>query len=144
LLPVLRLASTRDDVTQSLRDALPISNRYEESDAGIPLTGYKKWLYAMSEKSIRMLVSDQLTDESQVHDTRNIKERVNRIAPFFDYDTDPYIVVRDDGTLVWMIDAYLKAERYPYSEAHQGNENYLRNSVKVTVDAYTGEVTFYV
>lgn len=120
------------------------TNRYEESDAGIPLTGYKKWLYAMSEKSIRMLVSDQLTDESQLHDTRNIKERVNRIAPFFDYDTDPYIVVRDDGTLVWMIDAYLKAERYPYSEAHQGNENYLRNSVKVTVDAYTGEVTFYV
>src|SRR5699024_1905780 len=48
------------------------------------------------------------------------------------------------GSLVWMIDAYLKAERYPYSEAHQGTENYLRNSVKVTVDAYTGEVTFYV
>src|SRR5699024_12334059 len=93
------------------------TNSYEESDAGIPLTGYKKCLYAISEKSIRMLVSDQLTDESQLHDTRNIKERVNRIAPFFDYDTDPYIVVRDDGTLVWMIDAYLKAERYPYSEA---------------------------
>ncbi|HLR59703.1 MAG TPA: UPF0182 family protein [Pseudogracilibacillus sp.] len=119
------------------------TNRYEE-EAGIPLTGYKKWLFAMSEKSIRMIVSDQLTKESQLHDTRNIKDRVNRIAPFFDYDTDPYIVVRDDGSLVWMIDAYLKAERYPYSEAHQGTENYLRNSVKVTVDAYTGEVTFYV
>src|SRR5699024_7186242 len=70
------------------------TNRYEESDAGIPLTGYKKWLYAMSEKSIRMLVSDQLTDESQLHDTRNIKERVNRIAPFFDYDTDCYMQQR--------------------------------------------------
>lgn len=119
------------------------SNRYE-AETGIPLTGYKKWLFAMSEKSIRMLVSDQLTEESQLHDTRNIKERIKRIAPFFDYDTDPYIVVRDDGSLVWIIDAYLKAERYPYSEAHKGSENYLRNSVKVSIDAYTGEVTFYV
>src|SRR5699024_3119394 len=99
-------------------------NSYEESDTCITITGYIKWLSEMSKKSIIMLVSDQLTDESQLHDTRNIKERVNRIAPLFDYDTDPYIVVRDDGTLVWMIDAYLKAERYPYSEAHQGNENY--------------------
>ncbi len=119
------------------------TNRYE-AETGIPLTGYKKWLFAMSEGSVRMLVSDQLTKESQLLDTRNIKDRVQRIAPFFDYDTDPYIVVRDDGTLVWIIDAYLKAERYPYSEAHQGTENYLRNSVKATVDAYTGEVEFYV
>ena len=119
------------------------TNRYE-AETGIPLTGYKKWLFAISERSVRMLVSDQLTKESQLHDTRNIKERVKRIAPFFDYDTDPYIIVRDDGTLVWIIDAYLKAERYPYSEAHQGTENYLRNSVKATVDAYTGEVEFYV
>src|SRR5699024_3915209 len=94
------------------------TNRYEESDAGIPLTGYKKWLYAMSEKSIRMLVSDQLTDESQLHDTRIIKVRVKRIAPFIDYDTDTYIADRDDGTLVMMISAYLKADRYPYSEAY--------------------------
>ncbi len=118
------------------------TNRYE-AETGIPLKGYKKWLFAMSEGSVRMLVSDQLTKESQLHDTRNIKDRVKRIAPFFDYDTDPYIVVRDDGTLVWIIDAYLKAERYPYSEAHQGTENYLRNSVKAVVDAYTGEVMFY-
>ena len=118
------------------------TNRYE-AETGIPLTGYKKWLFAMSEGSVRMLVSDQLTKESQLHDTRNIKDRVKRIAPFFDYDTDPYIVVRDDGTLVWIIDAYLKAERCPYYEAHQGTENYLRNSVKAVVDAYTGEVMFY-
>ena len=120
------------------------TNRYEEKDAGIPLKGYKKWLFALSEGSFRMLVSDQLTKESQLLDTRNIKDRINRIAPFFDYDTDPYIVVRDDGTLVWLVDAYVKAERYPYSEAHKGRENYLRNSVKVAVDAYTGEVDFYV
>ncbi len=120
------------------------TNRYEAKDAGIPLTGYKKWLFALSEGSFRMLVSDQLTKESQLLDTRNIKDRINRIAPFFDYDTDPYIVIRDDGSLVWLIDAYVKAERYPYSEAHQGRENYLRNSVKVAVDAYTGKVDFYV
>src|SRR5699024_12827099 len=76
-----------------------------EAETGIPLTGYKEWLFAMSEGSVRMLVSDQLTKESQLHRTHNIKDRVKRIAPFFDYDTDPYIVVRDDGTLVWIIDA---------------------------------------
>lgn len=119
------------------------TNRYE-ADKGIPLKGYKKWLFALSEGSVRLLVSDQLTKESQLLDTRNIKDRIERIAPFFDYDSDPYIVVREDGTLTWLVDAYLKAERYPYSEAHKGSENYIRNSVKVAVDAYTGEVTFYV
>ncbi|MDY0396162.1 UPF0182 family protein [Virgibacillus halophilus] len=77
-------------------------------------------------------------------ETRNIVDRVKRIAPFFDYDDDPYLFVRKDGTLSWMIDAYLKADSYPYAEPHQGNQNYVRNAVKVTIDAYTGEVKFYV
>src|SRR5699024_7513379 len=76
--------------------------------------------------------------------TRNINDRVREIAPFFTYDDDPYIFVREDGSLAWMIDAYVTAERHPYSEAYKGNKNYIRNSVKVVVDAYTGEVDFYV
>ena len=74
--------------------------RYEE-DLGIPLTGLNKVLFAIKEKSFRMLVSDQLTDESQLLQKRNISERVKEIAPFFKYDNDPYIFVRDDGTLAW-------------------------------------------
>ncbi|SDR01461.1 UPF0182 family membrane protein [Virgibacillus salinus] len=115
-----------------------------DADSGIPLGGINRLLFALNEGSFRMFVSDQVTNDSQLLDTRNIMERVNRIAPFFNYDEDPYIVVRDDGSLVWIIDAYLTAERYPYSESYQGNVNYIRNSVKAVVDAYTGEVNFYV
>lgn len=119
-----------------------MSSTYE-ADLGIPLSGLNKLLFAIEEGSFRMFVSDQLTEDSQLLATRNIMDRIQRIAPFFEYDDDPYIFVREDGTLAWMIDAYLTGERYPYSEAHQGDESYIRNSVKVTVDAYTGEVTFY-
>src|SRR5699024_3457584 len=115
-----------------------------EADTGIPMQGFNRFLFSLNEGSFRMLVSDQLTDESQLLDTRNIMDRVKRIAPFFEYEKDPYIFVRDDGSLAWMIDAYLTAERYPYSEPHKGNENYIRNSVKVVINAYTGEVDFYV
>lgn len=119
------------------------STRFE-ADTGIPMQGFNRFLFSLNEGSFRMLVSDQLTDESQLLDTRNIMDRVKRIAPFFEYEKDPYIFVRDDGSLAWMIDAYLTAERYPYSEPHKGNENYIRNSVKVVINAYTGEVDFYV
>ncbi|SFB07246.1 hypothetical protein SAMN04488072_106197 [Lentibacillus halodurans] len=119
-----------------------MNNRYE-ADTGIQLSGMNRLLFAINEGSFRMLVSDQLTDDSQLLATRNIMDRVERIAPFFTYDQDPYIVMRDDGSLVWMIDAYLTAENYPYSEAFQGDSNYIRNAVKVTIDAYTGEVNFY-
>src|SRR5690625_508294 len=91
-----------------------------------------------------MFVSDQLTSESQLLMTRNIKDRVEKIAPFLDYDNDPYICVRDDGTLSWIIDAYVIADSYPYSEEFNGHDNYIRNSVKVVIDAYTGEVDFYI
>lgn len=119
------------------------TNQYT-ADTGIPLSGINRLLFAISEGSVRMLVSDQLTKESQLLETRNIKERVERIAPFLTYDNDPYIFIRDDGTLAWIIDAYVTADNYPYSESFNGQDNYIRNSVKVTVDAYTGEVSFYV
>ncbi|MDY0406102.1 UPF0182 family protein [Virgibacillus sp. 179-BFC.A HS] len=118
------------------------SNQYE-ARSGISLDGVNRLLFAIKEGSIRMLTSDQLTKKSQFLETRNIMDRVKRIAPFFHYDNDPYLFVRDDGTLAWMIDAYLKADSYPYAEPYKGNENYVRNAVKVVVDAYSGEVAFY-
>ncbi len=115
-----------------------------EATTGVPLTGFKKLLFAIDAASVRMVVSDQLTNESQLLRNRNIMDRVNEIAPFLDYDSDPYIVVRDDGTLTWIIDAYVNAENYPYAEPHVQNKNYIRNSVKVAIDAYTGEVDYYI
>ena len=118
------------------------TNRYE-GESGVPLQGLNRFLFSLKEGSFRMFVSDQLTEESQLLQIRNINDRIREIAPFFTYDDDPYIFVRDDGSLAWMIDAYLTAEKHPYSEAYNGNNNYIRNSVKVVVDAYTGEVDFY-
>lgn len=120
-----------------------VSSRFE-AESGIPLTGINRLLFALNEGSFRMLVSDQITAESQLLETRNIMSRVKRIAPFFEYDEDPYVFVRDDGSLAWMLDAYLTAENYPYAEPHKRNESYIRNSVKVVIDAYSGEVNFYV
>src|SRR5699024_6451828 len=119
------------------------TNRFEEK-TGIPLKGINRLLFALDEGSFRMFVSDQITKDSQLLATRNIMDRVKRIAPFFQYDDDPYIFVREDGTLAWIIDAYVSAERYPFSEPHAKQENYIRNSVKVMVDAYSGEVDFFI
>lgn len=119
-----------------------ISSRFEE-DAGIELSGLNRILFAIDQGSFRFLVSDQLDSESKLLKTRNIVDRVNKIAPFFDYDDDPYIFIRDDGSLAWMMDVYLTAGNYPYSEQYSDNDNYIRNSVKVVIDAYTGEVDFY-
>src|SRR5690625_3354587 len=115
-----------------------------EADTGIAMNMFNRILFGIKEKSFRLIVSDQITEESQFLETRNIKERVNRIAPFFEYDNDPYIFIREDGSLAWMLDAYLTAEGYPYSEPYKNNKNYIRNAVKVVIDAYTGEVDYYV
>ncbi|GEN45924.1 UPF0182 family membrane protein [Alkalibacillus haloalkaliphilus] len=120
-----------------------MSYRYS-ADSGVSLSGLNRLLFSLDEGSFRMLVSDQLNEESQLLATRNIMDRVQRIAPFLTYDQDPYIFVREDGSLAWIIDAYLREGNYPYSEAYDGNHNYIRNSVKVMVDAYTGEVDFFV
>ncbi|HWW74331.1 MAG TPA: UPF0182 family protein, partial [Pyrinomonadaceae bacterium] len=84
---------------------------------------------------------------SRVIMRRQIGERVRALAPFLQYDEDPYIVLRDDGTLAWMWDAYTTSATYPYSRHHTlggASVNYVRNSVKAVVDAYTGAVAFYV
>lgn len=118
------------------------THRFEER-SGIPLTGLNRFLFAIDEKSYRYIISRQLTDESQLLQTRNIYDRVTRIAPFLQFDSDPYLVIRDDGTLVWMMDAYTRTSRYPHSDSDGKRFNYVRNPIKVTVDAYSGEVHFY-
>ena len=91
--------------------------------------------------------SDDVTSESRVLIHRNIREIVNGLAPFLIYDNDPYIVVGNDARLYWMMDAFTESSTYPYSRSHQvGNNtvNYIRNSVKIVIDAYNGTVRFYV
>jgi uncharacterized membrane protein (UPF0182 family) len=91
--------------------------------------------------------SDDVNSESRVLIHRNIRELVNGIAPFLVYDNDPYLVVSDEGRLFWIIDAFTESSTYPYSRHHDVGErsvNYIRNSVKVVIDAYNGTTHFYV
>src|SRR5205807_6172671 len=91
--------------------------------------------------------SDDVTAESRLLMRRNVRERASALAPFLTFDADPYMVIRADGRLTWIMDAFTVSDRYPYSRAYgmQGARiNYLRNSVKAAIDAYDGTTTFYV
>ena len=112
---------------------------------GIPVNSLlAKLAFAVRFGEIKVLLSDDLTAESRVMIYRDIAPRVRQAAPFLRYDRDPYLVVADDGRLMWMLDAYTTTDRYPYAEPVRGIGNYIRNAVKVTVDAYDGRITFYV
>lgn len=114
-----------------------------EGEAGIPLSLFNRILFTISEGSPRILLSNDITSESRILINRNIIDRVQNIAPFFIYDEDPYLVI-DEGKLYWMIDAFTISDRYAYSQPVEENSfNYIRNSVKVVVDAFNGDVTFY-
>lgn len=101
-------------------------------------------LYSARFKSEKIILSSDLTSKSRILYYRNINERVRTIAPFLTFDADPYLVVNKAGGLTWIIDAYTHSDRLPYSKPLRSGINYMRNSVKVTVDAYDGTVTFYV
>ncbi len=116
---------------------------------GIELSSpIRKAAVAARFSTLKLFVSESITPKSRIIFYRNIKERVSNIAPFLRYDEDPYIVA-SDGRLFWIQDAYTASDRYPYSEPHKGKGifegiNYIRNSVKVVIDAYGGETNFYV
>ncbi|MEK7363182.1 MAG: UPF0182 family protein, partial [candidate division NC10 bacterium] len=111
---------------------------------GIPVGSFlTKLAVAIRFGEIKIVLSDDLTGESRIMIHREVAKRVRQIAPFLRFDRDPYLVITDDGRLVWMIDGYTVSDRYPYSQPVRDLGNYIRNSVKATVDAYHGTVTFY-
>ena len=121
---------------------------------GVPIDNWLRRLaYAYDKASLKILISSYFTRDSRIHYYRNVSERVSHVAPFLKLDNDPYMVAID-GKLKWIIDAYTTSSRYPYSEAvaHEQetelitnkNTNYVRNPVKVVVDAKDGTMQFYV
>ncbi|MCS5695877.1 UPF0182 family membrane protein [Desulfofundulus thermocisternus] len=102
----------------------------------------RRLLFAIFFGDYRILLSGDITQDSQILYYRNIYERVPRLAPFLTYDGDPYIVLAN-GKLYWMWDAYTTTSMFPYAEPYNHRLNYIRNSVKVVVDAYDGSVSFY-
>ena len=120
-----------------------------EGTAGIQIGNrFRRMLIAWAVGDLSKLpFSNDVTSESRVLINRNIREIVNGVAPFLTYDKDPYIVVDNEGRLFWMMDAYTESPYFPYSTHHDvdGNSiNYIRNSIKVVIDAYNGTARFYV
>lgn len=113
-------------------------------DGGVSIgSKIRQLAYSFRFRTAKLLFSDSFTEESRIMYRRTITERVDALAPFLSYDSDPYLMVRDDGSLVWMLDAFTTSDRFPYSQPHASGVNYLRNPIKVVIDAYDGSVTFY-
>lgn len=111
---------------------------------GVPIESFlRKLLFAMRFGDIKIILSNDIVAESRIMYHRQIEERVKTLAPFIQFDRDPYMVIGEDGRLVWIIDGYTVTNRFPYSEPTRGLGNYIRNSVKAVVDAYHGTVTLY-
>ncbi|RJQ31355.1 MAG: UPF0182 family protein [Actinobacteria bacterium] len=119
-------------------------NRPYKGTGGVEIGSlWRRLVFAYGMSDINILLTAALKPTSRIIFDRGVFERVNKIAPFLNYDSDPYVVVDAGGNLKWMLDAYTTSSMYPYSQPKDGI-NYIRNSVKVVIDAYDGTVDFYV
>jgi len=125
-----------------------VSSRYE-GKGGFPISGFGMRLAAaIDEGEPNILLTSYLTDNSRMMIHRKVTDRLNTLAGFLAWDPDPYLVITDEGRMVWMIDGYTTSEAHPYAHSvdvpDMGRMNYIRNAVKATIDAYDGETHFYI
>lgn len=126
------------------------SENIYDGQAGLNLSFWDRLVLGISKGDLKLAFSTNVTKDSKILINRNILERVKTIMPYLMYDKNPYMVITDDGRLVWVIDAYTTSNNYPYAQetiievdGFKHKINYIRNSVKVLVDAYDGTVKFY-
>jgi hypothetical protein len=133
-------------VNSSMAEVNPRAGfQHYDGAGGVPLnSALRRFAYAWQFADINIMLSDQITSDSRIQYRRQIQERMETIAPFLKLDADPYPVLDGAGCLWWLQDTYTSTDRYPYSARLDGELNYIRNSVKVAVDAYNGEVHFYI
>ncbi len=121
-----------------------------EGEGGVPIRSiWRKLFYAIRFGETKILFSSDITDESRIMYYRNIRQRVEKLAPFLEFDGDPYLVLTEEGKLKWIFDAYTKSSSYPYSHTigktiTDNGVNYIRNSVKAVIDAYDGKIQLYI
>ncbi|HHV65501.1 MAG TPA: UPF0182 family protein [Peptococcaceae bacterium] len=155
--PELSLTEPRIYFGELTNDWVVVNTRFQELDypqgsdyaeniyqgkTGITLTPFNKLMLSIHRATPRFYLAREVTSESRILLYRNIKERVQKLAPFLKYDNDPYPVI-DNGRIKWIIDAYTTGN-IPYSGKYlDQNFNYIRNSVKAVIDAYDGTVDFY-
>jgi hypothetical protein len=153
----LRIAQPRIYFGEQSNDFIVVNTKSNEFDyplgnenvftsyngtGGIKLSNIlKKAIFSTKLGSLNLFISSAVTKESKVLLNRDIIERATALAPFLQYDTDPYVVI-NDGKLFWIIDAYTTSNEFPYSE--NIGINYIRNAVKVVIDAYNGNADFYI
>jgi hypothetical protein len=113
-------------------------------EGGVPVGSLlRRALYAWQFGSLKILFSDDISGAARIMYHRNIRDRASTALPFLRFDSEPYMVITDAGKLVWILDGYTASSGYPYAET-VGGIDYMRNSVKVTIDAYSGAITAYV
>ncbi|UCC60714.1 MAG: UPF0182 family protein [Dehalococcoidia bacterium] len=135
--------------TQEEEFDFPMGERNEytryDGDGGVSLGSFfRRLAYAWQMGDFNILISGEITSDSKILYNRNTQDRVQHVAPFLKLDSDPYLVIREDGTLVWIQDACTWSDKYPYSEPLTDGTNYIRNSLKVVIDAFDGSITMYV
>lgn len=126
-------------------------NTYQ-GEAGLTLNFLDRMIIALKEGNLQLAFSSNVTNTSKILTNRNIIERAQTVMPYFMYDQNPYLVVTEEGKLVWVLDAYTISNDYPYSQKTTLRENsttrlelnYIRNSVKVLIDSYNGNISFYI
>jgi len=129
-----------------------------QDEGGVAIDSFlKKALFAADLGSLKILLSNDINNDSRVLLNRNISDRVQKVLPFLEFDSDPYMVITSAGNLKWIYDAYTTSQAYPYADSVKttatdvnatpvtaiNNINYIRNSVKVVIDAYNGQMQFY-
>ena len=133
-------------------DALGNTENTYDGPAGLEANFLDRLVLAIREKDAKLVFSGNVKSDSKILTNRNVIQRAKTIMPYLTYDEDPYMVVSNSGELIWVIDAYTTSNNYPYSQRTVLEDNgitkkeinYIRNSVKVLVNAYTGQVTFYI
>ncbi|MFP5327625.1 MAG: UPF0182 family protein, partial [Acidimicrobiia bacterium] len=154
-LPGYAIANTKqEEIDYQTSEGEDVTSRYASKNGGVQLSSsLRRFAFFLRFNDVNLLISEQVTPKSRVIFNRDIATRVRQAAPFLRYDSDPYPVVTD-GRIVWIYDAYTTTSRYPYAQPAnvqglrsgsglQSSFNYVRNSVKVVIDAYEGTMTFY-
>ena len=134
-----------------IQDATQNTENSYDGQAGITANFIDRLVLAIKEKDLKLVFSGNVTSESKILINRNVIQRAKTLMPYLTYDDEPYMVINSDGELIWVLDAYTTSNNYPYSQRTTLKDNgiskqeinYIRNSVKVLVNAYTGEIKFY-
>lgn len=148
--PIVTNAKNKQEYDYPLTSTTSATNTYN-GEAGLNLNFLDRFILGIKEGNLGIAFSGNVTKDSKIITTRNIIERAKTIMPYLKYDSEPYMVITDEGKMMWVLDAYTTSNNYPYSQEtiieYEGMKekiNYIRNSVKILIDPYNGTTKFYI